>query len=58
MPWLMENRRQEKFESVIRHAGLGFYGDYRNFFTAVGQSFKKLQLVSTEKITVNIFTTQ
>lgn len=50
MPWLKENRRHEKFESVIRLAGHGFYGDYRIFFTSVGQSFRKFHPVSPEKI--------
>ena len=50
MPWLKENRRQEKFESVVRNAGPGFYGDYRIFFTSVGQSFKKFHPISSKKI--------
>ncbi len=50
MPWLMENRRQEKFESVIRQAGSGFYGDYRIFFISVGLYFKKLHPVSSKKV--------
>jgi excisionase family DNA binding protein len=50
MPWLKENRRQEKFEAVIRNAGPGFCEEYRIFFTSVGCSFKKFHPVSTEKI--------
>ena len=50
MPWLNKNRRQKKFESIIRTAGTAFHGDYNTFFSTVGSSFKMLHVDVSKKI--------
>ena len=54
MPWLKENRRQEKFESVIRKAGDAFHGDYKTFFDAVANSFKIFHVDAPKKINTEL----
>lgn len=54
MPWLKENRRQEKFESVIRMSGPAFHGDYKAFFNAIGNSFKMFHVDASKKINTEL----
>lgn len=54
MPWLKENRRQEKFESVIRKAGPEFHGDYKAFFNAIDNSFKMFYVDAPKKINAEL----
>lgn len=52
MPWLKENRSQDKYESIIRLMGSAFHEDYRAFFPSLVYSFKKLRLVTSNKIII------
>jgi excisionase family DNA binding protein len=54
MPWLKENRRQEKFESVIRMAGTAFHGDYMAFFRAIGNTFKMFHFDIPKRINTEL----
>jgi len=54
MPWLKENRKQEKFESVIRMAGPAFHGDYKGFFRGIGNSFKMFHVDAPKKINTEL----
>lgn len=50
MPWLRENRREKKFEALVRLTGSAFRGDYPAFFTALVQALQKQPSGSSEKI--------
>lgn len=50
MPWLKENRIQDKFESFTRFAGTAFNGKPPVFFPALVESVKKLNFGTSEKL--------